>query len=214
MERILAAAKDYPAHADKETLGQKSYALVMVMRHSGLRISDTLLLSPDKLDGNKLFLYMKKTGEPVSVWVPNVVVGALKALPPARNGRYFWSRSTNELESVRKAWGDVFKNIFRRAGPFSSKPHAHRFRHTFAAGLLQRGVPLDDVAILLGHSNSKVTAAHYARWIRARQDRLDAIVKEAWGEPEPKDQEFTVIEGGKPAAKPAKARHALGARQE
>lgn len=35
--------------------------------------------------------------------------------------------------------------------------HAHRFRDTFAVGLLQAGVPIERVSVLLGHSSIKVT---------------------------------------------------------
>jgi hypothetical protein len=41
---------------------------------------------------------------------------------------------------------------------------------------------VDDVATLLGHANPSITLKHYSRWVKARQDRLDNIVKEAWDE--------------------------------
>jgi integrase/recombinase XerD len=40
--------------------------------------------------------------------------------------------------------------------------HAHRFRDTFAVELLLAGVPLERVAVLLGHSSVKVTEKRYA----------------------------------------------------
>ncbi len=57
---------------------------------------------------------------------------------------------------------------------------AHRFTHTFATDLLLAGVPLDRVATLLGHTNSKITEKHYAPWIRARQEQLEADVRQSW----------------------------------
>jgi hypothetical protein len=35
--------------------------------------------------------------------------------------------------------------------------HAHRFRDTFSVELLLAGVPIEDVSILLGHKNIKIT---------------------------------------------------------
>jgi integrase len=58
--------------------------------------------------------------------------------------------------------------------------HAHRFRDTFAVGLLQAGVPTDRVSVLLGHSSIKVTEKHYSPWVRARQEQLEADVGRTW----------------------------------
>ena len=45
-----------------------------------------------------------------------------------------------------------------------------------------RGVPLERVSILLGHKSIKVTERHYAPWIRARQEQLEADVRRVWDE--------------------------------
>lgn len=193
MNRILEAARNYPTRC-ADYVAPRAYALTLLMRYSGLRISDALRFCPEKLDGNRAFLYMQKTGDPVYVWLPNFVVEALKALALV-DGKYFWTgRHTDDPENVRKSWTRQFTLIFKAAEPFSSHPHIHRFRHTFACSLLQKGVQVDDVAILLGHSDPRITLRHYARWVKGRQDRLDNILKEAW---EPESKEFRVLPGGK-----------------
>ena len=48
--------------------------------------------------------------------------------------------------------------------------------------LLQNGVPLEEVSKLLGHESIKTTEKSYAKWVRARQDRLDALVSATWKE--------------------------------
>lgn len=58
------------------------------------------------------------------------------------------------------------------------KPTQHRFRHTFARIILQRGVSVRDVADLLGNSEQMVRK-HYAAWIPERQARLTKILQEA-----------------------------------
>jgi integrase len=60
--------------------------------------------------------------------------------------------------------------------------HAHRFRDTFAIELLLKGVPLERVSVLLGHRSIKVTERHYAPWVRARQEQLEADVRRTCGE--------------------------------
>ena len=130
--------------------------------------------------------------------LPDFVADALKALTLVQ-GKYFWTtRGTEDPENVRKSWTSQFDIIFRHAGPFTSHQIIHRFRHTFARSLLQKGVQVDDVATLLGHSDPRITLRHYARWVKGRQDRLDNILREAW---EPASTEFKVIEGGKQEGK-------------
>jgi integrase len=180
LERIYVGCRQYPTtKADREA--PKVYAFVLLMRYTGFRISDAAFFSIDKLEGTHAFLYMTKTGDPVYVPLPDFVVRALKALPLVREKYFFMTgRGSERLESITDVWRKKLKRVFQVAGPFTSTPHPHRFRHTFACDLLQKGVPVDDVAILLGHSDPRITLRHYARWIKGRQDRLDNLVKEAW----------------------------------
>ena len=48
------------------------------------------------------------------------------------------------------------------------------FRHTFATDLLSRGIPIEDVSVLLDHRSVRITDAHYSHWVKARRDRLDS----------------------------------------
>jgi integrase len=54
------------------------------------------------------------------------------------------------------------------------------FRHTFSIELLIDGVPLEDVAQLLGHSSVKTTEKYYASWVKARADRLERVMEKQW----------------------------------
>ena len=65
---------------------------------------------------------------------------------------------------------------------------------TFAVSLLLKGTPIEDVAILLGHSDPKVTWKHYAPFVKERQDRLEERVRATWEEPV--KRKFKVIQGG------------------
>lgn len=56
----------------------------------------------------------------------------------------------------------------------------HRFRDTFAVELLLKGLPIEQVSVLLGHSSLRVTEKHYAPWVKARQDQLEQSVRLAW----------------------------------
>lgn len=70
--------------------------------------------------------------------------------------------------------GEGVQAAFVAAGmPFG---HSHQLRDTFAVNLLQRGIPMEEVSKLLGHTSIKTTERSYAPWVTARQDRLDSLV--------------------------------------
>jgi len=57
---------------------------------------------------------------------------------------------------------------------------SHRSCDTFAAELLQAGVPIERVSVLLGHQSVRITEKHYNPWVRSRQEQLEADVTRAW----------------------------------
>ena len=60
-------------------------SLIMVARYTGLRISDAVMLTPEKVEGGRAVLYMAKTGVPVYVPLPKFLVEQL-ARTPLRHG--------------------------------------------------------------------------------------------------------------------------------
>jgi len=152
-------------------------ALVLLMRFSGLRISDAVSLRRDAIDSDgRLFLYQAKTGAPVSIPLPTGVLSALAACEEG-DDRYFWN-GVCALKSRLTEWQERLKKVFVIAG--IPKGHGHRLRDSFAVSLLQKGVGLETVSILLGHTSIKTTQKHYAPWVKARQDALDAAVRGTW----------------------------------
>jgi len=61
--------------------------------------------------------------------------------------------------------------------PFLFYPH---FRRVPCYPL--EGIPLEEVSKLLGHTSIKTTEKSYAKWVQARQDRLDSLVIATWDE--------------------------------
>jgi len=181
LNRILQACELY--HGGRGQAGranaQRLRALVLLLRFTGLRIRDAVTLRRDHMVNGKLLLFTAKTGTPVYCPLPEAVVAELETIQGPSPDHFFWS-GEGKPKSCVGDWQRSLKKLFHLAGVPTG--HAHRFRHTFAVELLLAGVPLDRVATLLGHTNSKITERHYAPWIRARQEQLESDVRRVWDE--------------------------------
>jgi len=155
--------------------------LILLMRYTGMRVSDAVAFSTDRLDGKRLFLYTQKTGVPVYTVLPDSILAALDATPRVTDTRYFWSGNGKKQTAVCD-WQGKIKTVFDLAGISKGMGNAvsHRFRDTFAVELLLAGVPIERVSILLGHQSVRVTEKHYNPWVRSRQEQLEADVRNAW----------------------------------
>jgi integrase len=172
VEKILWATELYP----DTPLGRKLrvQAFVLLLRYSGLRIGDAVALKREKVVNGKLFLRTAKTGTSVYLPLPEKVNRCLIDLP-GTNEYFFWSGFN--LRSAISNWQRSLQRLFGLAGV---RGHAHQFRHTFSVDLLSHGVPIEDVAALLGHSSSAITAKHYNAFVKSRQVRLENAVQMAW----------------------------------
>lgn len=178
MLKILAALDRYAARAGVPN-AQRLRSFVLLLRYSGMRIGDAVQCGPERLKGDKLFLYTQKTGVPVQCLLPDFVVREIEAAPKSSERFFFWS-GKSKLHTVVGVWQQSLQNLFSLASV--SGGHAHRFRDTFAVELLLTGVPIDRVSVLLGHQSIRVTERHYAPWVRSRQEQLEADLQRAWDE--------------------------------
>jgi site-specific recombinase XerD len=180
--RLLAAV---PVAIKDPVEATRARALIQLMRWSGLAIRDAVTLErAEILQANGLHRVVtarQKTGTHVSVPLPPAVALELLAVPND-NARYiFWSGAGSE-ESFAGTWGTrLVAPVFEAAAiPDVCHMKSHRLRDTFAVDLLQKGIPMEEVSKLLGHESIRTTEKHYAKWVKGRQDRLDALVTGAW----------------------------------
>ena len=169
---LLAACDKYPDKLNAVRLR----ALVLLLRYSGLRITDAVTLPRDRITDGKLFLFTAKTGTAVYCPLPPFLLNALEAIPTIGN-HFFWTGASKPKSSVGN-WQRALKRLFVLAEVPTG--HAHRLRDTFAIELLLAGVPMERVSMLLGHQSIRVTERHYSPWVRARQEQLEEDVRRTW----------------------------------
>jgi integrase len=163
----------------------KAFRLLLeLMLETGMRIGDAIQFDPAKLSrGEHLWIYTfrpqkQRRTERRPKLLEAYIRPALKDAIDACWRETGWRlpfQYTAAVDSVQV--NKRLTTIGKRVGVADCRPH--RWRDTFAVRALLRGVPLEDVSRLLGHSSIKVTEAHYAKWTTARKARLESIVAQS-----------------------------------
>jgi integrase/recombinase XerD len=108
--------------------------------------------------------------------LPEVAVDALGEINASGSQYYFWTGNGLRKSAVAD-WQRSLRRVFKEA---NLQGNPHMFRHTFATDLLTKGVPIEDVSILLGHATPAITAKYYAHFVKARRERLEERVRALW----------------------------------
>jgi integrase len=127
MVRILAACDGLQVTTPVEGKfnAHRLKTLVLLLRYTGMRASDAVTLTTDRLDGKRLFLYTQKTGVPVYTILPDSVLRALETTPRVTDTHYFWS-GQGKRESVVCHW-QMRLNVRIRSGQDIKGPRQRRF---------------------------------------------------------------------------------------
>jgi integrase len=175
--------------------GQDVKDFVMLSIYTGLRISDVSTFNiTERLKGNDVFLRMHKTKKPLSTWIPDWLAARLRAREKEHGAMIFRAGSAMNMRAVSERWRENLGKVFKLAGPFDERPTPHRFRHTFVRILLEKGVPVSDVAELVGDTE-EVVRRFYSRWVPERPARLTKILQQPFDDkPKPK---LIAIPGGR-----------------
>lgn len=143
----------------------------------GLRISDLLQLKWQDYDGEYLTFTTQKTSDNRSIKVPSIGRAIISLYEPKekkatdyifpvlKKGADKDSRTLSNCISASTALiNKNLKKIAQRAGLEDSGISTHWARRTFACMALAKGLNLDVVSKLLGHSGQTVTLESYARY--------------------------------------------------
>jgi len=128
---------------------QKHHKLAFLLAFSsGLRVSEIVKLQKEDLDllGRKIFIRSGKGGKDRVVPLPKGFPEEyLKFIP---------------LKIGVRALEISFKNYLRKAKIHKSNIHFHSLRHSFAIRCMERGIPLNQIQLMLGHESITTTSIY------------------------------------------------------
>ena len=107
----------------------------------------------------ELILRGAKSGELVTVLLPDEALAAPKAIEQPARQHYFWNGESDPVTAC-KYWRSRLKLLASGAGIDGF--HPHRLRDTFAVELLLSDMCIDDLSTLLGHSSACTREKYYA----------------------------------------------------
>src|SRR6185312_6802569 len=180
-ELIVRTAESIVLNSQQAATNEELAVFILVMRHTGLRISDTCLLTKDRLlpDGIvRLRMEKKKSRKGakswVTTWLPPEVYDRLIRIP-LKQGKYFFCHGSTRLATTTDLWRRRINAVLIQAGLKTDEDKgesSHRFRHTFAVELIKDGESMENISKLLGHKSIETTEDAYAAWVVARQQNL------------------------------------------
>jgi site-specific recombinase XerD len=159
----------------------RAEAMILLLRYTGLRISDVATLSRDRVKGDHIYLHTMKNGKSLYLPIPPLLRTTLDGLPDpkgtiGKSRHFFWSGNGTTRAVIRGATRTLGR-VFELSGVGGA--HAHRFRHTIATALLEKGWTTEDVADVLG-STPEIIRKHYAQWTVQRQERILSLAQDVW----------------------------------
>lgn len=116
----------------------------LIAYESGLRISEIINLKKEDIDIKAKRIYIK-----------NSKFGKDRVTPLPKN----WKNYMVDFIPIKKGVRSLernFKSCVKKAG-LRSDLVFHSLRHSFATNLLERGMPINQVSLLLGHSSIGTT---------------------------------------------------------
>ena len=137
-------------------------ALIEMLACTGCRVSELSNINLNDIDFIRKKIHIIGKGDKErTVFISDTAMVYLN--------RYLETREDNNLAlfvSKKAPYGrlrkDGIERIVRELGRSCNVyAHPHKFRRTLCTQLIQRGMPLQDVAILLGHSDINMTANTY-----------------------------------------------------
>ena len=142
---------------------------------SGLRISEVLHLEPDEISNNTLMVRQGKGGKDRRVNVPKGFKKDWIKLLPLKITKMAIQKAFLKA-SFKANINKVLETYITKSGKTRKKYRLtfHCLRHSYGTRALEKGVPINQVQLLLGHANVSTTSRYIkANPVEAIQSIID-----------------------------------------
>lgn len=160
---------------------REAAAALMLLIVTGARKNEVLKARWEHVDLERRLLTVprSKSGKTrhiaLSSLAARVLVAQLQRQRPQDGGFVFPGKNPGRpLENVRCAWARA-----KKAAGLRPDTRIHDLRHSFASALANNGVPLNEIGVLLGHSQLSTTA-RYAHHAPQRLVETATVAARAW----------------------------------
>lgn len=149
----------------------------------GIRVSDVLRLRWMDFDGTHLHITMRKTKEQISIKLPNkslAIINKYEHLKesstsyifPVLPNDFFKYNAEKAHRILMNATSTINNSLdkIRKALEIPKRVSFHISRHTFATRALKKGIAIDKVQKILGHTDIKETQI-YAKIVNSELDK-------------------------------------------
>lgn len=150
IDQIMASLKD---------VNEAQYPIFLFIRETGCRLTEALTLKWEAIDyaDGVVYLDQNKTEQDKAAPITELIAETLRSIPmlPGCPYVFYNSETQDRWKDVRKAWWKARK----LAG--HEWMEIHDLRRYRATELWEMGIPVQDVAEVLGHGSVSTTEKHY-----------------------------------------------------
>ncbi len=141
----------------RAAINRRDLAIIDTLLSTGMRVGEMVLLNRADINGNECIVFGKGEKERPVYFNAKAIV-SLNSYLEERNDEcealFVRLRKPNERISI-SGIEDVVRKVGKAAG--IDKVHPHKFRRTAATLALNRGMPIEQVQQMLGHSHLDTT---------------------------------------------------------
>jgi integrase/recombinase XerD len=164
IEKIINTSLTYGSRKGRDCSGLDFMyrTCIMFLAYTGCRISEALNLKVKRLDisAGKAMFIDTKTNENRTVFFYEPLVGNLKILTEGREPDDHVFRNTTGGRLQVTDFNFELKRRTKAAG-VTKRSFPHNFRHSYITHMLEAGVPITEVASLVGHKDIQTTYSTY-----------------------------------------------------
>ena len=169
-DRVLSTAEEVKVFSALYKRDEKVADYLMLLLYSGCRLSEPMSVSANDIDWERgVFFVDHKTARFTGKRRPVMLNNQTEIIM-----RKYFDADTHPFSKLsRHVIGKTWNKALADCGLDKEPLVIHSLRHTFATRLVNKGVPLYEVQMLLGHSDSKTTE----RYAKLELDTLSTAVR-------------------------------------